>query len=203
MRRNRFVLRRALFVWIVCCGIAAHAQLGCPADTRFGAIATQFTIRHGGIEMPIGAFLLVRKNGRIGAIRLTRIDDGATEWLGKSAWESFYQPDGSGLLMAKDVVHRTGELNVQPLKGPGRDIYMYEPGTIHAFVGKWKFLFGSPSMMTMSDASFWTGVGDHGFEFAPTSACNLSEVNTQDKRLKWFRFDRAASLALPLSDLPK
>ena len=57
------------------------------------------------------------------------IDPVATEWLGKSTWESFFQPDGSGSLVAKNVVRRTGELNVQDLKGTGRSIYIYQMGS--------------------------------------------------------------------------
>jgi hypothetical protein len=153
--------------------------------------------------MPIGAFVLVRKKGQVGAIRLTSIDPAATKWLGKSNWESFFQADGSDSLLAKNVVRRTGELNVLPLKGPGRLIYSYEPGVVEARVGKWKLSFGAPSIMTMSDTSFWTGVGDHGFEFAPTSACNLSEIDFKATGLRWFRFDRNANITLPLSELPK
>jgi hypothetical protein len=57
--------------------------------------------------------------------------------------------------------------------------------------------------MEMSDSSFWTGLGDHGFEFAPTSACSLSDIDAADKRLRWFRWDRTTQMTLPLADLPK
>jgi hypothetical protein len=127
----------------------------------------------------------------------------AAEWLGKSVYESYFQGDGSGSLVAKNVVRRTGELNLQPSKGPGRGISIYRPGPYKAQIGKWTFSFGNPSQMEMSDTSFWTGVGDHGFEFAPTSACDLSEVDVHNKRLKWFRYDRNASVTLPLADLAK
>jgi hypothetical protein len=192
-----------LIVGTVLSGVAGHAQLRCSADSRADDLATRFIVSAGTVKMPIGAFLLVRKNGQIGAIRLTNIDPTATEWVGKSTYESFFQPDSSGSLLAKNVVRRTGELNVQPSKGPGRGVYIYQPGPYKAQIGKWTFAFNNPSMMAMSDASFWTGVGDHGYEFAPTSACNLSEVDAHDKRLKWFRYDRNASVTLPLSDLPK
>jgi hypothetical protein len=152
--------------------------------------------------MPIGAFLLVRKKGQIGAIRVTSIDSSATEWLGKSTWESFFQPDGSKSLVASDVVRYAGAINVQPTKG-WHSVYLYQSGVTDVLIGKWKFGFDSPSMMTMSDTSFWTGVGDHGYEFAPTSACNLSEIDTHNDRLRWFRFDRNASITLPLTEIPK
>jgi hypothetical protein len=182
---------------------AAQPQTRCKVDTRPDELATRFIISAGSVKMPLGAFLLVRKDSHLGAIRLTSINTTATEWVGKSIYESFFQPDSSRPLVAENVVKRTGELNVQRLKGPGRGIYVYQPGNVTALIGGWRFGFGSPSMMTMSDTSFWTGVGDHGYEFAPTSACDISEVDAHDKRLHWFRFDRNASITLPLSDLPK
>ena len=39
--------------------------------------------------------------------------------------------------MAKNVVRRTGELNVQDLKGTGRSIYIYQMGSETRFLGKW------------------------------------------------------------------
>jgi hypothetical protein len=181
----------------------AGAQVRCPQDKRADDLATRFVIKAGTIRLPIGAFLLVRKGARIGAIRLTGIDPAATQETGKSTWESLVEPDRSGSFVAKGVVRQTGELNIQPLQGPGRLIYIHQPGVIDARVGKWKFSFDAPSLMTMSDTSFWTGTGDHGFEFAPTAACDASEINIRDEHLRWFRYDRNADTALPLSDLPK
>jgi hypothetical protein len=179
-----------------------QAQMRCPDDAR-GDDATRFVISAGSVKMPVGAFLLVRKKGQIGAIRLTSIDSSATESYGKSTWESFFQPDSSSSLVGKGVVRQAGEINVQPLKGPGRGIYVYQPGVTDVLIGKWKFGFDSPSVMIMSNTSFWTGDSDHGYEFAPTSACNVSEIDIHDGQLRWFRFDRNASITLQLSDLPK
>ena len=115
-----------------------------------------------------------------------------------------FQGDGSGSLLAGNVVRQTGDLHLQPSKGPGRGIYIYKPGPYRARIGKWSFGFDGPSMMVMTDHSSLTGdYSDHGFEFAPTSACDLSELDVHDKRLKWFRYDRNASVILPLADLAK
>jgi hypothetical protein len=198
------LLRRVLLTIGTVVSVAVgQAQMRCPSDSRGDDVATGFVVSAGSVTMPIGAFLLVRKGTQVGAIRLTSIDSSATEWIGKSTYESFFQPDSSESLTGKNVIRQAGELDVQAAKGPGRGIYIYQPGTIRAFIGKWKFAFGSPRMMTMSDTSFWTGVGDHGFEFAPTSACNLSDVDVNGKNLKWFRYDRTTSVTLLLSDLPK
>jgi hypothetical protein len=196
--------RLALIVVMVLSDTAVYAQTRCPADSRAEDLATRFIIHGGTIKMPIGAFLLVRKKNEIGAIHLISIDPTSTEWLGKSVYESHFQSDGSGSFLTGNVVTKTGDLNLQESKGPGRGIYIYKPGPYRASIGKWSFSFFGPSLMGMSDHSSWAGdFGDHGFEFAPTSACNLSEVNVHDNRLRWFRYDRNANVTLPLSDLPK
>lgn len=191
-----------LIVGTVLGSVAGYAQTRCPADKRADDVATRFVVSLRTVRLPIGAFLLVRKNGQVGAIRLTGIDPAATEWLGKSTWESFFQPDRSGSLQAKNVVRLTGELDVRSPKGV-HSLYSYGAGQRDAHIGKWTFSFGSPTLMPMSDASFWAGRGDHGYEFAPTSACSLSEIDTTDKRLRWFRWDRSTQVTLPLADLPK
>lgn len=72
-----------------------------------------------------------------------------------------------------------------------------------AYVGKWKFSFDSSSLMDRAGFSFWNGDYDAGFEFAPTSACQLSEINATNPHLKWFRWDGFTRAVLPLEDLPK
>jgi hypothetical protein len=194
----------ALIGVLVLSDTAVYSQTRCPADSRMEDLATRFIIHGGTIKMPIGAFLLVRKKTDIGAIRLISIDPTSTEWLGKSVYESYFQSNASGSFSSGNVVTKTGELNLQESKGLGRGVYIYKPGPYRASIGKWSFSFFGPSLMGMSDHSSWTGdFGDHGFEFAPTSACNLSEVNVHDNRLRWFRYDRNANVILTLSELAK
>lgn len=193
---------QAVVVGIVLSGQVVIAQTRCALDNRADNLATQFVISAGYVKMPIGAFLLIRKNGEIGAIRLTSIDPTGTEWYGKFVYESYFQGDGSDSFLAGNVVRQTEELNLRLERGLGRP-FMYQPGPYMARIGKWKFPFGKPSMITMSDIRFWSGIGDHGYEFAPTSACNVSEIDVHDKRLRWFRFDWDAHITLPLADLPK
>jgi hypothetical protein len=136
---------QVLMLGIVLSGGSGSVQLRCPLDSRDDEVATRFVVSVGSVKLPIGAFLLVRKKAEIGAIRLTSIDPAATEWLGKSVYESYFQGDGSGSLVAKNVVRRTGELNLQSLKGPGRGIYIYVPGPYKAQIGNCSFSFGSPT----------------------------------------------------------
>jgi len=182
----------------------AEAQVRCPVDARANDLATRFVITGGDIEMPIGAFLLIRKGNQLGAIRLVAISPTSTEWLGQATYESYFQVGGARSPLAANTAHHIGELELRQSKGPGRGIYIYKPGPYRAQIGEWLFGFDGPSKMVMTNHSVMKGdYSDHGFEFAPTSACSLSELNAQEKGLKWFRYDRNASVVLPLADLPK
>jgi hypothetical protein len=181
-------------------GCKGNAQQSrCLMDVREGEFATQFRVGGPSIQMPIGAFLLIRKGGQIGAIRLISIDPTATQNYGKSSYESYFPADASGSFHAA-LTRQTGELDVRPLKGPGRDLWIYQPGPHRARIGKWSFSFVTPDMI-------WMAPYHHGpsndYEFAPTSACDLSQVDANDKRLHWFRYDPNASVVLPLADLAK
>jgi len=183
-------------VGIVMSGYFGIAQSRCSADSPADKLDTQFVVSGGSVKMPVGAFLLVRKNGAIGAIRLTNVDPGLE---GRSTYESYFQGNGSGSFMNGDIVHQTGDLNLKPVKGIGR--LAFQTGQDRARIGKWSFRFDTPSLMAM-----WPYRGDqhdYGYEFAPTSACDISEVDVHDKRLRWFRFDPNAAVTLSLADLPK
>ena len=205
MRSNRVrFLSAGLLVGAILSDGAGQAQQSrCPQDTRAEDVATRFVIHGGAIKMPLGAFLLVRKSGQIGAIRLTSIDPNATELFGKSTYESIFERNASPTTFSRNAVTQNGELDVQDLKGPGRGIYIHRPAGYKAHIGKWTLDFKTPDSMWMSGSSLWTGQGDHRFEFAPTSACQLSDIDATDKRLRWFRFNRDATVTLPLADLPK
>jgi hypothetical protein len=190
-----------IIIGIVLRGGSGNAQLRCPADNRADALATQFVIGGPSIKMPVGAFLLIRKNGEIGAIHLTKIDSTSTDDLGKSTYESYFPVDSAGSFRSGsvNVIRQTAEPEVKPLAGMIRG-FAYQPGPHKARIGKWSFSFVSQTMIYMSP---YHRNGDQGYEFAPTSACDVSEIDANDKRLRWFRFDPNAAVTLPLADLVK
>ncbi len=142
-----------VIVGIVLNAELVNAQLRCPLDNRNDNLATQFVIRGTSIQMPVGAFLLVRKNGEVGAIRLTNIDPAVTEDYGEFTYESYFPSDAAGLFRSGKLGRHAGELDVRPSKGT-RGIY-YQPGLHKASIGKWTFAFDVPSRMHMSGISFW------------------------------------------------
>jgi hypothetical protein len=168
-----------------------------------------FVIGGGSVSLPIGAFLLVRQVSSLRAIRLTTIKHDLTvqpsgsEWIGTMDYESYYQPNGTNALDAPNTTKQVGKLVYGRYKGVGFH-YSWQPGNRFALVGPWRFSFSGQNWMGMSTYSRWNGVEDRGFEFAPTSACELSEIDPHDSKLKWFRFDRNFnSTTFPLTDLPK
>jgi hypothetical protein len=169
------------------------AQTRCPMDTRDDDLATQFIVSAGSVEMPIGAFLLVRKGSEVGAIRLTGLEPLSADRFGKSTYESFHA-DSSGSFRGKHA--NTGEVNLTApsKKGP----VIVDHTQYRVWIGKWAFAFSSPIVMGMTENG-----EDQGYEFAPTSACNVAEIDAHDKRLRWFRFDRDTKIVLALADLAK
>ena len=169
---------------------------------RKQAEATQFRVSVGTLTMPVGAFLLVRNGSQLGAIRLASLTPGPNRAEGRSDYESFSLPDKSTSFIGKGVNHKTGHIYIGETVGV-HAVFVYTKGHSRAVIGKWKFSFSFPDLIDMSNVSFWKGRHDEGFEFAPTSACQLSEIDASDKRLRWFRWDKITQVTLPLADLPR
>src|SRR5579862_2024220 len=178
------------------------AQVRCPQDKRSDENATRFTVSIGTVTMPVGAFLLVRHGSQLGAIRLTSLTPGPNRAEGRSNYESLFLPDTSTSFTGSGVDHQTGDVYIGETVGV-HAVFVYTKGHSQVLIGKWKFYLVWPDLMAMSGVSFWRGLHDEGFEFAPTSACQVSEIDATDKRLRWFRWDKTTQVKLPLADLPK
>jgi hypothetical protein len=157
----------------------------------------QFTMGPNYVHVPEEFFVLVRKGREIGAIRFIRIEQDA-QGNGKSTYETYFQGDGSGSFLNSNVVQRTGEIDIRPMRGIHE--FAWQPGQNKLWVGKWWFGCYSPSLVNMSSHF---SEKDEGYEFAPTSAQNVAEIDASDKRLRWFRFNPDARIVVPVSDLPK
>lgn len=159
----------------------------------------QFVVGAGEVQLPKGVFLLVRKGHEIGAIRFTSIERGADVDTGKAIYESYFQADSSDSFRSSNVQKRTGNNELRPLKGIGR--LSFQTGNDKVRVGHWLFLSSSPGAVSM-----WPYRGsqkDYGYEFAPTSARDVAEIDSSDKRLHWYRFDLNSLVEVPVADLPK
>ena len=159
----------------------------------------QFVVGPGEVLLPKGVFLLVRKGHEIGAIRFTSIERGCGVATGKARYESYFQADGSDSFRSSNVRKRTGNNELRPLKGIGE--LSFQTGNDKVHVGHWLFLSSSPGAVSM-----WPYRGSHkdyGYEFAPTSARDVAEIDAFDKRLHWYRFDDNSRIEVPIADLPK
>ncbi len=173
----------------------ALGQTGCsPEDDT-----QTFTIGAGSfIRLPLGRFLLVRKKGHIGAIRITSISPDksvqprANEWVGKVGYESYYDIDRGAFILTA----HTGQLEFGRMKGVGFH-YSWQSGNKEALIGPWEFGFIAPYEMFMGKY-----MEDSGFEFAPTAACDIKAISIHDDNLRWFHYDRDTQSKLPVSDLP-
>lgn len=157
----------------------------------------EFTIGPRFVLMPEGFFILVRKGREIGAIRLTKIEEDA-EGNGKSVYESYFQRDGSGSFLKSNVQKRTGQIDIKPMRG--FHPFVWQPGQDKLWVGRWWFGCFTPRLVNMSTHF---SEDDEGFEFAPTSAQTVAEIDASDKRLRWFRYVPDSRIRVPVSGLPK
>jgi hypothetical protein len=159
--------------------------------------ASEFVMGPNYVLMPEKFFVLVRMGKQIGAIRFTKIErDGDNN--GKSNYESYFQGDESGSLVKANVIKRSGEIEIKPMRGI--HAFAWQPGQNKLWVGKWWFGCLGPSLVNMSEHF---SEDDKGYEFAPTSAHSISEIDTTDTRLRWFRFNTNARVRVPVSGLAK
>jgi hypothetical protein len=201
-----FVLVVALVVALVAVGQVAPGDVAHNSD-----YIPQFSIGAGFVYVPEGVFLLVRKGNLFAAIRFmnvhpappkmaTRISAEQTNCEGTADYESYFQADGSGLLQRSNVIKHTGRIDIKPLKG--FHPFAFQTGNDKLRVGKWWFGCLCPTLVKMS--SHFSDK-DLGFEFAPTSAHQVGEIDVLDNRLRWFRQSETENthINIPVTDLPK
>ncbi len=179
--------------------LAIAANTVDPQTESWKISTTQFVVGAGEVVMTLQMFLLIRKGKTIGAIRFTSVEQGHTLCAGRANYESYLQNDGSGSFRSPGIRKRIGDINVKSLKGIGR--LAFQLGNDKVKIGSWTFASGCPGSLDM-----WPYRGeqkDYGYEFAPTSAQSVDEIDAFDPRLKWFRFDPNSRVRLSVSELPK
>src|SRR5260370_19979369 len=104
-----------LLISMVAASFSAQPFRAQSPTEQVDASKAQFDMGPYAVHMPEKFFVLVRKGLEIGAIRLTKIkldSDGN----GESAYESYFQGDGSGSFMNSNVVKRSGEITSKPVR---------------------------------------------------------------------------------------
>jgi hypothetical protein len=162
--------------------------------------STAFFVGPYDIVMPEGAYLLIRKGNQVGAVRFTNVIDEIEACRGTADYESYFQADGTGSFVESNVLKKTGKIDLKPTMLQGRFKRLQFSG-YQVHIGPWTFASDCPSNLTMYLAG--KSEKDYGFELAPTSAMNVSEIDASDKRLQWFRYFDDKSIKLLVSELPK
>ncbi len=161
-----------------------------------------------GASAPIGRFLLARHGKDVCAIRFTEFHRGRdakppTVWHSGeetlyAEYDWYYQGDGSGDFGKANVKSGHSELVQKPLVGIGR--LAFQTGTIYVRCGPFKLRWHYPNHVGfhLSNAKD----DDVGNELAPTKWIDISAVNAQDPRLKWYRFDeKRPVIYIPVDEL--
>jgi hypothetical protein len=170
----------------------------------------EVVIDSGGIEIPLGYILLIRKDDHCCALKFkrnwTEVDE---ERKGKfesyvargimdaesakdayekrySAYVVYYQGDGSADFSRNNVVKQEHVSSWLPLKGPFRP-FIYQPGDAHVICGSFKLVWVYKTGVSFIPTG--KGLGDYGIALAPTPWTDISEVNVRDPRIKWYRYD--------------
>lgn len=142
------------------------------------------------IGMPVGRFLLIRKDNEYCAIRFTQNWTGKTKYDQHAEYESYYQGD------------KTGNFRNQNLKYKKEEVYYTKPSfSIFGHpvrIGAKRDILCGPLELWWSAGPHLTFVyynrhdqnqRDNGIELAPTPWKSITEVNVFDQRVKWYRYD--------------
>jgi hypothetical protein len=172
--------------------------------------AYEVAIYFSGVEIPLNRILLIRKDTHYCAVKFTRcwteIDEERMKEYGTrmdrggdiadilkdaarkkyAIYEAYYQGDATGNFANKNVKISQGKASWLPLRGPFRP-FIYQPGDAHVECGPFKL--GWEYKTGVSFIPSGKGMGDFGFELAPTPWTDISQVNVFDPRVKWYRYD--------------
>jgi hypothetical protein len=155
------------------------------------------------IGIPVGRFLLIRKENDYCAVRFTQNFTGKTEYDMHAEYESYYQGDKTGNFDSKSVCYR-------------KEFVYYTKPSFSIFghpirIGAKRDIICGPMELWWSAGPNLTFVyynrhdqnqGDYGFELAPTPWTDIKEVNVYDKRIRWSRFvAKSKRLLIPIDKL--
>jgi len=158
---------------------------------------------HGpGVNLPIGYFLLIKKDDQVGALRILKITPDyhaqprAGEWIGTVDYESYFSGSPKTPLAKGKKV--SGTLHFGRIKGFGFH-YSWQSGNEEAIVGPWKFRFFDQDGMFMTSVNFWDGINhDSGLQFAGTRARTVDRIVPSDPGLRWFGLDNNREIPCPV-----
>jgi hypothetical protein len=156
------------------------------------------------IASPLERWVLLRKGETLCAVRFTafrheramnNLPPSTTRDSFFASYEWFYQSDGSGGLSKSNVKAGQGEASKKP------NLWRFERGTPFIKCGSLKVQWDYPNFIFLINRNYGIAydpkISDqpNDIEVALTGWKNISDVNPQDPRLVWHRYD-------PQRDLP-
>jgi hypothetical protein len=148
--------------------------------------ADEVAVHYSGMEVPLNSILLIRKDSHCCALKFTRVWTEKDEEEKYGAYEVYHQGDGSGDFTNKNVKMIEGRASYLPLRGPFRP-FIYQPGDSYVKCGPFKLTWRYKTAVGFMPTN--KGIGDFGFEFAPTPWTDIKDVNIKDPRIKWYKYD--------------
>ena len=131
------------------------------------------------IAMPLGKFLLLRKNSQYGAIRFISIKEK------NAVYEWYFQADKDSNLLNKGTQKGKGEVRDKYIPIIGR--FSIQLGTLDIRCGSNLLEWSPPNWVYFYSTK--DSQKDIGIELAPTNYSDIVNMNLHDNKLKWYRFD--------------
>ncbi|MDR4495193.1 MAG: hypothetical protein R3B74_12360 [Nitrospirales bacterium] len=180
--------------------------------------AERYAFVHGQyVSSPKGKLLLIRRGQDLCAVRVTayrRGHDAGPRTFFSTGKETTYaeydwvfQGDGSGDLTKSNVESGHDELSRGAFVGISFHLSM-ELGNFDVECGEWKFWWAFPTAVSFDPVP--KPYTPEEFEMAPTNWAQVSEIDLQDPRLRWYSHHYGANATredyieklIPAEDLP-
>ena len=208
-------MKKAMII-LIFCALTTLVPAGSFADMYdyLEPKANEVVIGGGCVEVPLGNILLIRKDIHYCALKFTQywteidekekyapyeargvIDAGmAREAYTKkyAAYEVCYQADSSADFLRSNVVRSEHIASWLPMRGPFRP-FIYQPGDSYVKCGPFRLVWRYKKRVCFIPSG--KGLGDFGFELAPTPWSEISQVNVFDSRVRWYRYDEKRETA--------
>ncbi len=137
------------------------------------------------IRIPIGYFLLARQHSERCAVKLLDYWTGESSSEQFAVYDSYFSKDSVSSITPTSANYFRGELSFPKLVGIGRLSFNFGDQDIQC--GNLRLSWSGSSWIYFYDDE--TERGDNSMELAPTPWTDISEVNFNDPRLQWYRYD--------------
>jgi hypothetical protein len=161
----------------------------CDAISGFRPAPGEVSVGRVCIGMPLNKMLLVHKEESYCAVKFIKYwteKDGKEKY---ATYEVHYQQDGTGNFANKNADFSMEKASFLPLRGILYPL-IWQPG--YPFIKCGNFKLNWDPWCDVCHVCFFGGPGpqgDYGIELAPTPWTDIKEVNVNDPRIKWYRYD--------------